>query len=65
MRDPSRDKDRSSRLSADSLLAEVMIRIITDRELRERLATGSKARGSDFDEEVVIPRLLRELALAD
>ena len=46
-------------------LAEAMIRIITDRGLRERLAAGSKARGLQFDEEVVIPRLLREMGLAD
>lgn len=44
-------------------LARAMERIISERDLRERLASGSRAAGGAFDLDVVIPELLDEMGL--
>ncbi len=49
--------------SADSL-ARAMSQIITDRSLRDRLAAAAGRKGLSFDEDVVIPQLLRAMGLS-
>lgn len=49
--------------SADSL-SRTMERLVSDRGLREMLAIGSGRKGREFDMEVVIPKLLDEMGLA-